>query len=222
MPTRPLELPAAPANEFLANRFQAYGVAAHLESYPFGVTWERGPILVRLLSPFPRAVQAWSWAWTEGTRGKALAGPIVRVNLATRDSLEFYKDKVRGAWLMLSDTALVWNPDGPPMTAADSAARQAELDRRSALNRSLNADTSKAAVDARQQYGIDRPYLLRKYGALGTIFDGAKEHTLATMSGSPNRVSPLPNIVVSHEDYLMFTRQVAAGPRSPPACFCRC
>jgi Zn-dependent M28 family amino/carboxypeptidase len=31
------------------------------------------------------------------------------------------------------------------------------------------------------------------------------------MSGSPNRVSPLPNIVVSHEDYLMFDRQLGAG-----------
>lgn len=199
------------ANDWMAERFRAYGAAARLEGYPFGVTWERGPISVRLVSPFPRAVMAWSWAWTEGTRGKPLTGPIVRVNAATPESLAVYRDRIRGAWLLLNEPASVWNPDGPPMTAADSAARQADQERRQAAARALNADTSSAAREARQQFGIDRPYLLKRAGALGILTDGAKEHTLVTMSGSPNRVSPLPNLVVSHEDYLMFTRQVEAG-----------
>lgn len=199
------------ANDWFAEKFRGYGLTASLEAYPFGVTWERGPIAVRLLSPFPRAVTAWSWAWTEGTGGKALTGPIVRVNAATPESLAVYRDRIRGAWLIISDTALVWNPDGPAMTAADSTSRRAEQERRQGLARQLSADTSKAARDARQQFGIDRPYLLRKMGALGTLTDGGKEHTLVTMSGSPNRVSPLPNLVLSHEDFLMFARQIGAG-----------
>ena len=72
-------------------------------------------------------------------------------------------------------------------------------------------DTSAAAVAARRQFGIDLPYLLRQAGALGIVTDGSKEFALATMSGSPNRVVPLPNIVVAHEDYLMFDRMVKAG-----------
>ena len=32
-----------------------------------------------------------------------------------------------------------------------------------------------------------------------------------TMSGSPNRVSPLPNLVIAHEDYAMLERQILAG-----------
>jgi Zn-dependent M28 family amino/carboxypeptidase len=32
-----------------------------------------------------------------------------------------------------------------------------------------------------------------------------------TMSGSPNSVSPLPNLVIAHEDYAMFDRLIAAG-----------
>jgi len=198
------------ANDWMAERFRGYGAEARLESYPFGVTWERGPIAVRLIAPFPRAVVAWSWAWTEGTGGKTLTGPIVRVNLSTPESLAVYRDRAKGAWLMLSDPAFVWNPDGPAMTAADSADRQADLDRRQALARA-SADTTEAARQARQQFGVDRNYLLKRAGALGVLTDGGKEHTLATMSGSPNRVSPLPNLVVSHEDYLMFQRQVDAG-----------
>lgn len=199
------------ANEWFATRFRAYGAEARLEAYPFGVPWERGPISVRLVAPFPRAVTAWSWAWTEGTGGKALTGPIVRVTITDAASLEAQRDRIKGAWLLLNDPALVWNPDGPPMTAADSAARQAEQERRQAQQRAQNADTSATGRAARQQFATDRPFLLKRAGALGTITDGAKEHALVTMSGSPNRVSPLPNLVVSHEDYLMFDRQVAAG-----------
>ena len=57
---------------------------------------------------------------------------------------------------------------------------------------------------ARRQFALDLPYLLKAAGALGTLIDGAKEHGLMTMSGSPNRVSPLPNLVISHEDYALF------------------
>lgn len=32
-----------------------------------------------------------------------------------------------------------------------------------------------------------------------------------TMSGSPNRISPLPNLVISHEDYALLARLIATG-----------
>jgi hypothetical protein len=199
------------ANDWVAERMRAYGLEAHLEPYSFGVTWERGPAQVWLTAPFRRRVVAWSWAWTEGTRGMTLRGPVIRLNLPDRDSIETYRGRLKGVWVMLNDPASLWNPDGPPMTAADSAARQEQMSRRRELVRQQNADTSRAAVDARMQFLTDRPYLLRKYGALGTIFDGAKEQALMTMSGSPTRISPLPNLVVSHEDYLMFDRLASEG-----------
>src|SRR5690606_30056916 len=98
-----------------------------------------------------------------------------------------------------------------PMTPADSAARQEEMERRRAVQRALMSDTSDAAQAARRQFTADRNRLMKDAGALGVLTDGGKEHTLVTMSGSPSRVSPLPNLVVSHEDYLMFARQIEAG-----------
>ncbi|HEX6643356.1 MAG TPA: M20/M25/M40 family metallo-hydrolase [Gemmatimonadales bacterium] len=199
------------ANEWVAERFRAYGLTASLEAFPFGVTWERGPISAQLVSPFRRALLAYSWAWTEGTGGRALTGPVVRVSINSAEELEASRDRIRGAWVMLNEPSFVWNPDGPAMTAADSAARRDAVQRRQEAMRAANADTSEAARERRQQFGIDRPFLMKKYGALGTIADGSKEHTLVTMSGSPNRVSPLPHIVVSHEDYLMLDRQLEAN-----------
>ena len=32
------------ANDWTAARFRSYGLTATLEPYPFGVTWERGPV----------------------------------------------------------------------------------------------------------------------------------------------------------------------------------
>jgi carboxypeptidase Q len=100
-----------------------------------------------------------------------------------------------------------WNPDGPPMTAEDSLRLQEQIK----LRNSPFADTSAAAVAARRQFQIDLPYILKAAGALGTLVDGAKEHGLLTMSGSPNRLSPLPNLVISHEDYGLLHRLIGAG-----------
>ncbi len=198
------------ANEWTAEQFKAYGLSATLEAYPFGATWERGPISVRLREPFSRAVTAFSWAWTAGTGGKTLAGPVVMTDLANPDSFAVYKGRVRGAWVLSKPSTPVWNPDAPPPSPEDSARVTALQWERS----QLSADTSAAAVRARRQWTIDLPYLLKAEGALGTLIDGAKEHALMTMSGSPNRVSPLPSLVISHEDFTHLERLIAAG--TPP------
>ena len=138
---------------------------------------------MRLREPFSRAVTAFSWAWTAGTGGKTLAGPVVMTDLANPDSFAVYKGRVRGAWVLSKPSTPVWNPDAPPPSPEDSARVTALHWERS----QLSADTSAAAVRARRQWTIDLPYLLKAEGALGTLIDGAKEHALMTMSGSPNR-----------------------------------
>lgn len=197
------------ANEWTAQRFRDYALQVTMEEYPFGVTWQRGPASARLTAPFGRYVNAWSWAWTAGTGGRPLEGPIMRMDVTNADSLARYRDRVRGKWLMQSDPSDIWNPDGPPMTAADSATRRAAAER--ARQERARLDTSEAAVEARRQFGIDVPYILKRAGALGVIADGGKEFGLGNMSGSPNRVSPLPRIVVAHEDYAMLDRMLRAG-----------
>jgi carboxypeptidase Q len=195
------------ANDWTAARFRAYGLSAALEPYPFGVTWARGAASLRLIAPFTRAITAHSWAWTVGTGGKLLTGPVVLADLSTPDSLAKYRGKLRGAWVLPRPALDLWNPDGPAMTPEDSI----RLEEARQERRQLTADTSAPAVLARRQFGLDLPYALKAAGALGTLVDGAKEHGLMTMSGSPLRVAPLPNVVVAHEDYLMLQRQIAAG-----------
>lgn len=192
------------ANEWTAARFKAYGLTANLEAWDFGVTWQRGTVAARILAPFPRAVTAHSWAWTAGNDGKPMAGPVVMVNVSSPESLAVYKTKLKGAWVMTAPPARIRNPDGPPMSAADSAALRDRFQNRARTPR----DTSAAAVAARRQFQVDLPYVLKQAGALGRLTDGAKEQGLMTMSGSPYSVSPLPNLVIAHEDYAMFARLI--------------
>jgi carboxypeptidase Q len=198
------------ANEWTASRFKAYGVPARLEAYEFGITWERGAATMRLLAPFTRAITAHSWAWTEGTGGKPVDGPVVMTDVSTPESLAVYLDRVKGAWVLTRAPLPVWNPDGPEMTAKDSL----EFEEKKNLRASLTADTSAKAITARRQFQIDLPYRLKAAGALGTLIDGSKEHALMTMSGSPTRIAPLPSLVISHEDYTLLARLIAAG-RTP-------
>jgi hypothetical protein len=195
------------ANEWTAERFRRYGLTASLEAFDFGVTWERGPLALRLTAPFDRAITGHSWGWTAGTGGKTRKGPVVLVDLSTRDSFAVYRDRVRGAWVLPRPSAPIWNPDAPAPTPEDSARLAAIREARAALT----ADTSAAAVLARRQFQIDLPYMLQDAGALGTLVDGGKEHALMTMSGSPNRVAPLPNVVIAHEDYTLLERLIAKG-----------
>src|ERR1043165_3465308 len=112
---------------------------------------------------------------------------------------------------MPADPANLWNPDGPAMTAADSAAQRTAMQARQQAGRNANAGMDSTRRAQLAQFRVDLPYLLRQAGALGRITDGAKDFGLLTMSGSPRSVSPLPNAVIGHEDYLMLDRQLRAG-----------
>jgi hypothetical protein len=94
------------------------------------------------------------------------------------------------------------------MTAADSAALRARFQNRPPRQ---PGDTSAEAVARRRQFQVDLPYLLQQAGALGRLTDGGKEQGLMTMSGSPYSVSPLPNLVIAHEDYAQLARLIENG-----------
>ncbi|MDH4132482.1 MAG: M20/M25/M40 family metallo-hydrolase, partial [Gemmatimonadota bacterium] len=199
------------ANDWTEAQFKLYGLSASQEAWEYGVTWERGPISFQIDAPFRRNLTAHSWAWTAGTGGKTLTGPVALVDASTPESLAVYKDKIKGAWLMLRPAGEIWNPDGPPMTAADSAEAQAAREARMAAFRAGGRDTTEAGRQARRQFAVDRNYLLKQYGALGILTDASKEFGLMNMSGSPYSVSPLPNVVIAHEDYAQFGRLLEHG-----------
>ncbi len=198
---------ARAANDWTMAKFKEYGLDAHLEQWNFGGTWERGPMWMRMTAPRAHDIVAASWAWAPGTGGKTVSGPVVRINASTAESLEVYKAKVKGAFVMLRAPSFVWNNDGPPMTAADTERMRAGFRGFAGGGQRLDS----AARARITQFNNDQPFILRNAGALGILLDAGKEQDLLNMSGSPTRVLPLPQLVVAHEDYTLFDRLLEAG-----------
>ena len=196
------------ANEWTAERFRSYGLAASLEPYDFGVTWERGPALPPAHGALRPGDDRPQLGLDRGTGGKTLhgaGGPGGPVHPRQLRGVQAAGSAAPGC--CPKPRTPVWNPDAPRHDAGGLAAHRRDQGRPRGPDRRHVGRRGAA----RRQYQIDLPYMLKEAGALGTLVDGAKEHALMTMSGSPNRVAPLPNIVISHEDYTLLERLIAHG-----------
>ena len=189
------------ANDWAAQKLLEYGAdSVALEPWPFGVSWQRGALTVRLLAPHARQIEAASWAWAPGTNGPS-SGDVVHVDARTR--LDFdsrFAGKLRGAWVMLERPYPRVNPWGA--TARDSA-RVDSL--RRIRRRELTAEE--------RRFLAGQTDLLKAEGIAGEIIDGAKDFGLLTMSGSPDQISPYPQVVIGNQSYAELHRLLVEGRR---------
>jgi carboxypeptidase Q len=186
------------ASAWARQKFLEYHLdRAELEPWKFGVGWTRGPTTVRMLEPQRREMIGASWAWSPGTRG-AIAGKVVLMDARTSDEFEHrFAGKLRGAWVLVGAASAVLNPaDSSPaaITARDSIVR---------ANAPKTQDEREFAL---YRYG----YVAAEHIA-GILHDGGKPYNLLSMSGSPGFVSPVPQIVVGHDDYAQLERLARRG-----------
>jgi hypothetical protein len=189
------------ANDWIATKLREYGAdTVALEPWPFGVSWQRGSIAMRLLQPHERWISAVSWAWAPGTNGP-VAGDVMFVDATTRaDFNARFAGRLRGAWVMLSAAYPRTNPDYH--TLQDSV-------RVDSLRRLLRAQRTAE----QRAFLSERDSLLSVEGIAGQIIDGGKEFALLTMSGSPDDVSRYPRVVIGNENYAELLRLLARGER---------
>ena len=188
------------ANDWTAQKFREYGMQnVRLEPWKFGQAWTRGPITVRMTAPHERWLDAASWAWAPGTKGP-VSGDVVYMDATTRQDFDArFAGKVRGKWVMTSAALPMRNPDGPPMTHADSV--QLDSLRRTFFRRPASAFRDSLLT------------VLAAEGIAGYVGSGSKEYGLLNMSGSPARIYPFPFFVVDNETYSQMQRLLAHGER---------
>jgi carboxypeptidase Q len=192
------------ANEWVAAKLREYGAdSVALEPWRFGVSWQRGPMTMRLLLPHERWVNAASWAWAPGTNGPS-AGDVVFMDATTRADFDRrFSGKLRGAWVMLAAPYPRTNPDAP--SAVDSA-------RVDSLRRVARAQSQQLTAEQRA-FLSNLQALLAQQGIAGLVIDGAKSFALFTMSGSPDEISPFPQVVIANETYAEMRRSLARNER---------
>jgi carboxypeptidase Q len=188
------------ANEWTQKKFLEYGMdRSVLEEFNFGVGWTRGPMTLRMLAPQRRELIGVSWAWAVGTNGPR-AGTVVLVDARTEAEFDRrFKGKLGGAWVMVGPAYPVPNPDGPLPTAAESA-------RTDSLRVAQQPHT-----DEERRFMPARSWYAARERIAGVVRDGGKDFGLLTMSGAPDAISPVPQIVVSNENYSQFERLIRRG-----------
>lgn len=188
------------ANDWTAKKFREYGVdRADLEPWSFGNGWIRGPMTLRMLTPQRRELLGASWGWSPGTTGP-LAGDVVLMDARSeRDFDRRFAGKLRGAWVLLGPAFQLVNPADPPVTHTDSV--RADSLFRTALPHSSDET----------RFFAERFSLIVDEHPAGVIHDGGKQFGLFTMSGSPEAISPVPQIVIGNDVYSQLQRLVRRG-----------
>jgi hypothetical protein len=190
------------ANEWTRDKFREYGAdRSTLDEFTFGVGWTRGPMTVRMLEPQRRELIGVSWAWSVGTNGP-VAGDVVFMDARTLDEYNSrFRGKLAGKWVMIGSGFPVENMADPVASAPDSA-------RVDSIRRVMQPHN-----EAENYFFPRRAAYINAERPAGLIRDGAKQFGLLTMSGAPNAISPMPQVVVANDVYRQLERLARRGER---------
>jgi hypothetical protein len=126
----------------------------------------------------------------------------VLVNARTEaDFAAAYAGRIRGKWVMLFRPCPMTNPDGPPLSAADS------IRQRTAENEAV----SFATTAEERAYPSGLRARLSREGIAGILRDASKEYGLLNMSGAPSVLYPYPVLVLPNETYAQLARITERG-----------
>lgn len=100
------------ANDWLVRTYAGWGIAARNIPYGTWTGWTRGTTHVDLLAPRVRTLEGGVMAWSPGTGGRDVVGPVVLLP-DVADSAEFaaWLPQVRGKFVLLSLAEPTCRPD---------------------------------------------------------------------------------------------------------------
>jgi hypothetical protein len=203
------------ANEWTAERFREWGLAnVVVEPWgEFGRGWERVGYSGRVLTPYVEALQAIPTAWTGSTNGTVTAAvAIVRADSAA--ALAAYRGTLKGTVVLLQeqpDVDAMWEaaarrtsldellapPEPPTRAEGDPAQRQQMAERFRRLREVRQAADS----------------LFRAEGVVAILTPSSRAYGILRGGGSaagrdPGQPEPIPELVVSQEQYARLYRNV--------------
>lgn len=210
------------ANKWAAERMKATGLTnVRLEPWEIPVGWQRGTVDMKLVEPATgRSLHAAAMAWTPGTAGK-VTGPVVVLDVKTKDDLAKYKGKLKNAIVLRGKPATV-NPitdlSYGPGTANRPGGLPPKKDGETAPP--PKKDAPPPLVDFRS-FRKELSEFLKTEEAAVLCIDAGKPHGLLITTGSwregdrATPQDPMPTVFLAHEHYELLTR-LASRPGDPP------
>jgi hypothetical protein len=188
-------------NDWLVKQYKEMGVSARNESYGTWRSWRRGISHVDLIAPRVRSLEATMLAWSPGTGGKPVQGPVVTLPLAA-DSAAFVQalSQVKGKFVLVSAPQPTCRPDDNWQRWAEPAT----IDRLKAERDSITKafDARLRAAGAR---GVALHKLLEQAGALGVVTSlWSAGWGVTKIFSTQNEKAPV--VDVSCEDYGLLWR----------------
>jgi hypothetical protein len=199
------------ANEWTREKFAAYGLAnAHLESWTIAHGWTRGTARGRILSPTEHPLTIASYGWGPSTSG-AVRGPVVYVKAQSKEELEAYKGKLKGAVVLTSEPLLLPPPDQPapnPMLVPDGEPILMIRPKRPGERPEQPERRGARFSQARNEF-------FKTEGVLATLTDSGKPDALLNMTGVGGRnysIGAVPAAFITSENYSLIWRLMKRGP----------
>jgi len=199
------------ANQWTAQKFTEWGLAnVVVEPWgEFGRGWERVSYGGRVLTPTVQALQAIPTAWTGSTKGTVTASVVVmRVDTVT--DVAGYAGKLKGKVVLYGATPEIdeaWEPLAERTSLDELFAPAAEEAGDPAARRRFGGLRAlRAAVDSLFQREAPAAILVPSSRAYGILRGGG-----STAGRDPKQPEPVPELVVSQEQFAQMARNVARG-----------
>jgi carboxypeptidase Q len=229
------------ANDWTAETFRGWGLQnVAVEPWgEFGRSWERVSYAGRITQPFVQPLIAQPLAWSGSTRGTQ-EGPVIAIEATTPDDLAQYRGRLRGAWILPqrhvphspefqehmrrfpADDLLRPAPTQPGPPPEVQARLEAQA--RAAAQGDPQAQQAQQAMAQQraQQFAQQGPAIgaaldsmAKAEGALGYLRPSQWPYGILRVAGM-NRTdaNPLPNLVISHDQYGQLWRNATNGVTS--------
>jgi hypothetical protein len=208
------------ANDWTASKLGEWGLQnVRVEPWgEFGRGWERVSYRGRFLEPFAQPLNAQPVAWTGSTKG-LVTGNAVIVEASEVAELAQYKGKLKNAFVLMQAPAQI-GPEFDPIT------RRTSLEELLANPWEIVPPTVAGQPQASREQQMERfrrmqevrtelEKMARAEGAAAILNPSPWTYGILRVGGSngrdPKQPTPLPTLVVSHEQYGQIWRNVKRG-----------
>lgn len=207
------------ANEWTAEKFREWGLAnVVIEPWgEFGRGWERVSYSGRILTPFVQPLSAQPVAWTGSTRG-TVTGSVVVITADSLEDLERYRGRLSGAIVLREEPADIGPEFGP-------RARRTPLDTLLAPPEPPEARERPSPEALRLRFERIRrlrelraamEMILRREGVVAILTPSSRPYGILRGGGqnaarAPEAEEPIPELIVSPEQYNQIYRNVERG-----------
>ncbi len=188
-------------NDWLVKQYQAMGISARNESYGTWRSWRRGVSHVDLIAPRVRTLEATMLAWSPGTGGKPVQGPVVALPQAA-DSAAFAQTlpQVKGKFVLVSAPQPTCRPDDNWQRWAEPATIEKLKAERDSITKAFDARVRATGVR-----GTALQKMLEQAGALGVVTSlWSAGWGVTKIFSTQNEKAPV--VDVSCEDYGLLWR----------------